>query len=588
MFNESEMIKENIRSRINTSQVIGRYVKLKASGQNMKGLCPFHKEKSPSFTVNPDKGVYHCFGCGKGGDVFNFLMEIEGLTFPEALKRMADETGISLASQKPAHHDSKKESISKSEAIAIHEIAARFYYESMKKSKEAVEYLKLRHLKPETVKTFRIGYAPKGWSNLIKYAGNYSISEKKLIACGLAISSSQGDKNYDRFRERIIFPIFDVAGKPIAFAGRGLEKDAKPKYLNSPETSLYRKNRILYGLHSARRSIKDDGQVIFVEGYMDFLSLYQADICNVVATSGTALTEEHVNLIRRFTTEVVLVFDGDTAGYTAAQRAAFMLVSQNIHVRVFLLPKGEDPDSFIQKNSREHFLEQVNKAYDGVMFLLEQAKKKFNSDTAVGKSAIVNYMLPIVRQASDLIIKAELVKQIAEHLDLRESLVYGLTKGSVRSDGSANNTVSMQIASRFVETEEGSFLHIILKNPALIPIAQKNITAETFTDFFTKKLYSIIVETYKDDTSLNTLLGKSLDAETKSVISLMLVKEPATGNQEEDLVHKVKRFLLKLNKNQMHNVTISIKREEDIEKKKGLMEIQKSLIIQRGEIIKGW
>ena len=581
-------IKEEIRSRVDMAQVIGRYVKLKPAGQNLKGLCPFHKEKTPSFTVSLSKEVFHCFGCGKGGDIFTFLIEKEGLTFPEALERLADEVGVTIRPFRQTQQDSKQGQISKTDALKIHTIATQYYYDQMKNNQKAIAYLKSRKLSPEVVKEFRLGYAPEGWSNFAEYAKSKNISEDTLIISGLAVVSSSGGTPYDRFRDRIIFPIFDLSGRPIAFGGRSMDENAKPKYLNSPETNLYRKNRTLYGLYHGRTSIKEKGFVIFVEGYMDFLSLFQAGIKNVVATSGTALTEEHGQLIRRFTSKIVLVFDGDSAGSDAAERAVFTLAPHNLDIHVFILPKDDDPDSYIRIYGPDSFYESINRADDAVQFILKRAIERYSQETATGKSSIVDHVISLIQSTTDSIIKAEYIKKVAEKLDIKEQLIYAKIPRKKGNRAQLPKPYPDSITEHLIGTEEGSFLHILVKEPKLIETAQKYISPETFTDPFIKNLYSLITKTYSMDKSLKSILDRSDNSEIKKALSLMLIKEVTSSDHQEDLSHKVKRFLLKLNKKCMHENTKKIRNESDPEARKKFLHDQKVLITQRGDLVKKW
>ncbi len=581
-------IKEEIRSRVDIASVVGRYVKLKSSGQNLKGLCPFHKEKTPSFTVNPAKSVFHCFGCGKGGDIFTFLMEIEGLTFPEALQRLADETGVNISPIKESGITSVKGHITKTDALRIHEIATQYYYDQMKKNPRAIEYFKSRNLTSETVMDFRLGYAPEGWSNFIDYAASKNIKSEKLVDCGLAVSSSQDSAPYDRFRNRIIFPVFDISGHPIAFGGRCVDNEDKPKYLNSPETILYRKNRVLYGLHKSRTSIKEKGFAVFVEGYMDFLSLYQSGIHNVVATSGTALTEEQGRIIRRFTTKVVLVFDGDSAGVTAAERAIFLLAPNNLDIRVFILPKEKDPDSYIQEYSAENFIENIEKSVDAVNFILNRIKEKYDTRTATGKSAAVQHIIPFIKSTTDAITRAEFVKQIAEQLDVREQLIYSKLRNKKQVKDQEFQIQPDNNAERFLETEEGSFLHILVNKPELIKYAEKHIPVETFTDQFSKKLYLLILENYRENLSLQGIIDLTDDAETKAILSLMLIKDIATDNLQGELCHKGIRLLRKSLFNQRHIITKKLRDEHDSQIRTKLLYEQKYLIARLSKLDNEW
>jgi DNA primase len=367
-----------------------------------------------------------------------------------------------------------------------------------------------------------------------------------------------------------------------------MDEEAKPKYLNSPDTILYRKNRILYGLHQARASIKEKGFVIFVEGYMDFLSLYQAGIKNVVATSGTALTEEHGQLIRRFTSKIVLVFDGDSAGTVAAERAVFTLAPQNLDMYVFILPEGEDPDTYISKTGPDSFYKKCNEANDAVQFIINRAVKIYSPETAKGKSSIVEHILPLIQSTSDTIMKAELIKKTAEKLDIQEHHIYAKLPRRKRRGAQPENEPPVTVSDNFIETEEGSFLHILVKEPELIETAQKHLTTETFSDSFIKKLFSLIVRTYTADKSLKHIIDRTDNSDIKKALSLMLIKEIPSDNHKDDLSHKVKRFLLRLNKKEMHEITLKIRNEKNPDAKKKLLHDQKVLITQRGDLVNKW
>ncbi len=582
-------VKESIRERLDIAQVVGRYVKLKSAGHNLKGLCPFHKEKTPSFVVSPDKGMYHCFGCGKGGDIFSFIMEVEGLTFPETLARMAEEAGVALPTYAPQQRQKESTgSLSKTEALHIHELATRFYYDQMKQSTETIDYFKSRSLSSQTVKDFRLGYAPSGWSSLTDHLKTLRISEEKIVAAGLAIASTSGGRCYDRFRNRLIFPVFDIVGKPIAFGGRSLNDKEMPKYLNSPDTILYRKNRILYGLHQARPDIKESGFAIFVEGYMDFLSLFQVGVQNVVATSGTALTEEHGYLIRRFTNRVVLVFDGDTAGLSAAERALFVLAPQQLDLRVMLLAAGEDPDSLVKKKGVAAFNEALKQAQHALTFLCNRAYVLHDKSSPLGKSAIVEYLLPFVSASKDPIVQSDYIKQISEELDIPQQLLYDKLRRVKPSQSEETAEVSENKAKQYLETEMGSFFHLLLQDPTLLKVAQKYITKEIFTDYFSNNLYSLIIDTCEQNRSFSSIIDFTDDQALKNILSIMLTKEVVTENYEEDLKHKAKKCLVKLYKQRQKAITKQLKREQRSDIKKQLIESQKEFISHLGALQKEW
>jgi len=552
--------KEEIRSRINIADIIGRYVTLKAAGQSLKGLCPFHKEKTPSFTVTPAKGIFYCFGCHKGGDVFTFLMEHDGLSFPEALHTLADEAGVRLeptrsensyypdahgADDPGASTNNSEHFIPKNEMFKINEIAVEFYYRQTRLHPRVIEYFLGRGLTREIIREFRLGYAPPGWTKLLSYAKTKGVAESSLVQCGLAISKT-GNKLYDRFRDRIMFPIFDTSKRPIGFGGRGLTKDAEPKYLNSPETLLYQKNKTFYGLHVAQYHIKQTKNIIIVEGYMDFLALYQADIKNVIATSGTALTDVQARIIQRFAPTVYLVFDGDSAGINAAQRAVFVLAPYNLDVRVLILPDDEDPDSFVRKHGKEAFLDLIGKATSFAPFIIQKAMADKGVDSPQKKSAVLDYLVPLAQSISDSIVRQDFIKNISERLHVNESIV----AGRIKRPGAAART-DFNSADDYSGSIEGNFMRLLLSDPSIIKEARRYITPETFTDQFSTDLYSIILRCFDENAQLNTLMGSLAEPEAKRIVSLLFSKEAQESNVHEELRHTMLRLQRKFLKNRI-------------------------------------
>jgi DNA primase len=544
--------KEEILSRIDIASVISRYVSLKSAGQNMKGLCPFHKEKTPSFSVNPSRGFFHCFGCGKGGDVFTFLMEIEGISFPEALKMLGDELGIDVSAGRAERPEPQAATtISKTEMLRIHEMARRFYYQQVKENPLAVDYFKQRGLKPEIVREFSLGYAPSGWSNLVAYAKSQGIVEASLIACGMALTKSDPGQAYDRFRNRIMFPLYDITGRCIALAGRSIDPQDMPKYLNSPETPIYHKSRTLYGLHKARPFIKEKGFLFIVEGYMDFLALYQAGIGNAVATSGTAFTADHVQIIRRFTDRVVLLFDGDSAGIKAAERGIFILAPFNLETRVLILPGEEDPDSYIKNFGAASFLELAQKAVPAATFIIQKAVSEHDKGSPQGKSAIITFLAPLIQSMSDSIVQHEFVKQLAEELDIAESLIYNKLNQAPKAGEGRTDKVS---ADAFLNTIEGRFLGLLTANPELIEAIEGRIAAEMFTDQFSAKLFLLIAQACREKLPFSNAISGEADPEARRILSALIVQPPPADNPQEELSHVIKRLERKYLKRRIREI----------------------------------
>lgn len=600
-----EAIKEQIRSRADIATVIGRYVNLKGSGQTLKGLCPFHKEKTPSFQVNPVRGFFYCFGCHKGGDVFTFLQEIEGIGFFDALKMLAEETGVELKApveHRPAQKCSANQ-LNKSDMLRIHDIAARFYYQSIRQSKQTIDYFKSRGLAPETVRDFRLGYSPAGYSSLIMHFQSQGIDSSALVDCGLAIKKEDG-KTFDRFRNRVMFSLFDLSGKVIGFAGRGMEADAIPKYLNSPETLLYKKKSVLYGLYQARQNIKESGFVLIVEGYMDYLTMYQAGIRNVVASSGTALTEEHAQLLIRFCSRIVLLFDGDLAGQTAATRAIYVLAPLNFDISVLVLPGDEDPDSYIKKFGKESFLEQIKSSRDWMHFIIEKMISEHDGRSSRGKSAVIAALNPLVKSLKDSIAQQRFKKEIAERLDLDEKLVYNrisdLQTSSVkeplpknygftapkahpqssnhigRIDYTHNNGKQFSRSGygndrrgglgqkqnddeRFIGTLEGSFLRILVTKPEFIAEARQYVAPETLTDNISSDIYSLLIQTHEQGGDVAEISIKASDPEIKRIISLLLVRPALEDHIHDELVQKIVFLRAKFIKAMIRKIKVQMK-----------------------------
>lgn len=555
-----DYIKEEIRSRADIALIIGRYVNLKSSGQTMKGLCPFHKEKTPSFHVNPSRGFFHCFGCGKGGDVFAFLQEIENISFLDALTMLANETGVQLhKDQSPAQTvEQNHGEVPRTEMLRIHEVAAIFFYNNIKQSPNAVEYFKSRGLKAETVKEFRLGYSQQQWSALIDYFKKQNISLQTLVKCGLAIEKDDG-KSYDRFRDRVMFPLCDLSGKTIAFAGRGLNDDVQPKYLNSPETLLYKKKDFLFGLNKSRQYIKDQGYALVMEGYMDYLTLYQAGIKNAVASSGTAFTPEHGSLLQRFTSKIVLVFDGDNAGQTAAQRAIFILAPLGLDISILVLPGDEDPDSFVKRYGPEAFLDLVKNAREWDTFIIDKAISDNNATTPRGKSAVIQYLTPLVESISNPIALQKFKKEISERLSLDEKLVYQ-TLGKTSSNVKIVHKSSTE-DEQFSNSVEGTFLRILMTSPEFLNEAPKYIIPQTLTDGVSGDIYSLLLDAYTEKCCIDDVCDRTSDPEIKRIISLLLVKPALKEHIQEEFVQKVFYLRAKYLRYRLREVKIQLKNE---------------------------
>jgi len=356
---------QRVKDSADIVAVVGEYVALKKAGSSFKGLCPFHSEKTPSFVVSPSRNSFHCFGCGKGGNAITFLMEIERMPFPEALQLLAQKAGIELPKPREDARDVEKER-ERERLFSLNEFAGRFFFEQLTTpaGRKAVEYLKARKITGETAKRFLIGFAPDAWDALKVAALKAGYGDRELLTGGLLAVNEEKGRNYDKFRDRVIFPVRNNFGKIIAFGGRALGDGPGPKYLNSPETPLFKKGENLYLLDAARDAIRREGRVLVVEGYFDAVTLHQSGFVNAVATLGTALTREHAFVLKRYTPEVVLLYDADPAGQDAAVRGFEPLLESGLRVRVLTLPDAKDPDEYLGKHPREDLEALVKDAPD--------------------------------------------------------------------------------------------------------------------------------------------------------------------------------------------------------------------------------
>ena len=354
---EAGTFADRVKQQADIVRVIGEYVQLKKAGQNFRGLCPFHSEKTPSFNVHPTRQIYHCFGCGKGGDVFSFVMEMEKCEFPDAVRQVAEKSGIAVPRAKERSPQERKQNQARSAFVEMHREAQAFFVKQLEGTPEgklARAYLEDRGLDKATIERFGIGYAPSGGDALLRFL-KPKYSEKLLAESGLISRSEQGGRMYDRFRRRITFPIANESGKIVAFGARALGED-QPKYLNSPETPIYSKSNVLYHLDRAKEALRRSDFAVLVEGYMDAIAVARAGISNVVASCGTSLAEPQIKLLGRFTKRVIVNYDPDTAGQTATERSISLLLEQDFEVKVLALPGKADPDKFIREQGAEAYL----------------------------------------------------------------------------------------------------------------------------------------------------------------------------------------------------------------------------------------
>ena len=456
---------DKIFSTIRVEEIIGEYVQLKRAGSNFKGLSPFHEEKTPSFVVSPSKQIWKDFSSGKGGTAITFLMEIEGFTYPEALRHAAKKYGIEIEEEQVEYSEEQKKAQSEREILyKIHEVANTFFQENLWETEEgktiALSYFKERELHDDIIKKFQLGYSPEKKNAFTEYALAKGYEKEILEKSGISIFPENSPSGIDRFRERVIFPIHSFSGRVLGFGARILKSNVKTaKYLNSPETEIYHKSNILYGLNQSKQAISRENLCLLVEGYMDVISLHQSGIENVVASSGTALTTEQIKLIKRLTENVTILFDGDAAGIKASFRSIDMLLSEGMNIRVVLFPDGDDPDSFARKNPRD-FVEDFikNQAKDFIDFKAEILLKEANNDP-IKKAEAIRDIVKSIGFVSNALKQEVYLKQVSTQFGLSEQSLFnelGVQKQVVQQQKPAEkreaNVVKLEKVQEFSET----------------------------------------------------------------------------------------------------------------------------------------
>jgi len=458
---------EEIRESVDIVDVISQHVQLRKRGKNFIGLCPFHSEKTPSFTVSEEKQIFHCFGCHTGGNVFKFLTEFHKISFVEAVQELAEQQGITIEFDKQEYTEQQSE---QEVLYDINTEAARYFLNNLLNDDEgeiARKYLHERNIKTQTLRSFGLGYSLKGWENFINYAKSRNLNIDKCIQIGLIGKNSEG-KLYDKLPGRLIFPIFSPNGRVVAFAGRVLDaKNTGAKYINSPESLIYIKGRILYGLSFAKDDIRRLDKAIIVEGYMDLISLYQSGIKNVVAVSGTALTDDQVQLLSRYTKNVVLLFDADVAGIKASMRSIEILLKRDMEVKIVSLPKGEDPDSYVNKYGKEEFEELIKRAEN----FLEYETKHYESqgkfdDPSTAAEAIRELVKPVAL-INDELKRNLLIRNIAQKFNLREKLIESELDKQIKQVKRFDRTDSKVLQNRKAEETTSTLINAV---PEISPV----------------------------------------------------------------------------------------------------------------------
>jgi DNA primase len=518
---------DQVRNASNIVEIVGQYTALRQRGKKYVGLCPFHSEKTPSFTVDAEKGLYHCFGCGVGGDVFTFVMEKENLGFSEALAFLAEKYHIPLPEKKRLSPQALKleEQLKK-----VCESALSFFKNSLRataEGKKALAYLKDRGLTEAVIEEFQLGYAPNSWDGLSGYFKNKGVAPALLEKAGLVLPGRKAGDFYDRFRGRAIFPIFTMTGKVVAFGGRSLFNQ-EPKYLNSPDTPLYSKGHLLYGLNVTKDAIRDAGEFILVEGYTDFLSLYQAGRKNVVASLGTALTPNQVALAMRFATKAIVNYDGDAAGQTASFRAVPLFFEKGMETRVIVLPENLDPDGFLKKKGAAAYDALYPKAVSGLKFVIDYASRGKRLDVPEVKTRVLRSVMDVVDVIPDPIVRSEDLRFVAGQLGVDEALLRSLSRGNQAEKPAA-------IPETFFPAEK-RLLQLLMEDRNLRPDVFVDLIEEDVAGLKSGPIFAIMLKLFeKNQDFILSEIQKSVTPELARELTLALLEKGKAPCLEEAL-----------------------------------------------------
>lgn len=590
----SDEIIDEVRQNSDIVDIISQYVRLKRSGRNFFGLCPFHNEKSPSFSVSPEKQIFHCFGCGVGGNVFTFLTKIEGINFIEAVQMLAERANIQLPVLEN-NTDSAKEML-KSKVYKVNEFSANYYHENLYKpeSKIAQEYIKKRKLTNETLKAFQIGFSGK-FDELYKELKKQGFEDKEILESGLVNKNEKG-QYIDRYRNRLIFPICDVRGRVIAFGGRVLD-DSKPKYINSPENVVYSKGRHLFGLNVAKKyDIKK--KLLIVEGYMDVISLHQRGIHNVVASLGTALTQQQGYLLRNSTDQIILSYDSDEAGQTAKIRAMEILQNMGCDLRVLQMEGAKDPDEYVIKYGNARFQNLVDKAISIVEFKVKNLKNSLNLESTNDKIKFLNEIAKIISKIDNNIEKEIYIEKIAKDYEVSKEAIYAevnkLSYKEKKDEKILNKAKPVlhhtekkneTVVSEATKKRENTILAILLSgDKGIYNIISNNIKVSDFKyDINTRIAKRLYEEFESGNSNINSIIDKLSEDEQNHITSIM-AEDYGLENLEkaiDDIIQAYEKE--KLNERKLEILEL-LEKENEIENKKELEKELSDIIIRLAKI----
>lgn len=569
----SEGLIERIRGSQDIVDIVSRHVVLKKKGQNYVGLCPFHSEKTPSFVVSPVKQIFHCFGCGTGGNVITFLMKHENISFTEAVWRLAKDAGIEM---KGLNQADKGVNL----IYEVNRLTADYYHDFLMQRREAEEarkYLYRRGLSREVMEEFQIGYAPAEWNRLHRFLKDKGYREEILLRSGVII---KGNGYYDRFRGRVIFPIFDNQNRVVGFGGRVLD-DSVPKYLNSPETPLFKKGDILYGLNIARKKIMEAGYAIIVEGYMDVIAAHQAGLTNVIGTLGTAFTPNHLKKLSRLCREVILTFDSDNAGINAAMRCVDIFVGKEPRAKVLLLPTGEDPDTFIRGKGPDFFMELVEKSKNLVEFYIEHViteKNGLMGDVPINRKLVwVNKCLDVIKRIPNRIEQEYYLKKVSSMLNIGLDALYVELKKTCKKV-SIEKEDTLKLESPDIEE---TIIILLIKDKRLREKGRGILLEMDFVTPGHKRIVDILLDNLEID--IHTLIDSVEDNEVRSIMTRLALKDMYYDSPEKVLSDCIRMMQLRSFDRELREIEkeiVSAEHGGDFDRVKELL-MQKQVVLEK-------
>ena len=561
-----ENLLEDILSRVDIVEIISGYIPLKKAGRNFKANCPFHHEKTPSFTVSPDRQIYHCFGCGESGNAFKFLMRHERMEFPEAVEVLAKKTGVILPEQN--NPDAVRAASISSQLYKVNELAVSFYENNLHASSASAcrDYLLNRGINLQTIKEFHLGLAGPGWDSLINYLRSKGISLSLMEKAGLVLPKDAGGY-YDRFRNRITFPIFDIRNRVIGFGARVMDKTL-PKYINSPETPVYIKGRNLFGLNLSKDYIRENDFAIIVEGYLDFMIPYQEGLNNVVASQGTALTLEQVRLLKRYTHNVVMIYDGDAAGEIATLRSLDMLIEEGVNVKVVPLPKGMDPDTLVRQEGISSLSSKLQNAKSLFDYKLEVLKFRHNIKDAHGKSKIASEMLSTINKFDNAVIRGEYVKRISEEIEVPEHCILEeLNKLKPKSPAHSVENPHVKKSVSWINPAEKLLIKFMLEERELIERIMQELSPADFADMRTAKIVSLMHDLFTQGKNIepSILMNYLSEDDASQLVCESIFMPELLGEEREKAVSDcIARIKVQRLRSQREHLHIQIKSAQSL------------------------